>query len=122
VTLSDGSLQSPLPWGSLTQTQPFALETNEDGETVIVTNQSEAVLRYIIRVTDTARFSPLFVTVLTWLLASYMAGPIIKGEEGRAEAKRCLQMAQYWLGKATTSDSQQRNTKPQHNVAWISGR
>ena len=122
VTLSDGSLQSPPPWTTLVQTQPFAMETNDDGEEVIVTNQSEAVLRYIIRVTDTARFSPLFTTTLSWLLASYLAGPIIKGDVGRAEASRCLQMTQFWLAKAQTSDSRQRNVQPHHSVSWIAGR
>jgi hypothetical protein len=122
VTLSDGSLASPMPWNSLTQPQPFAVETNEDGDTIIVTNQESAVLRYVLRVTDTAKFSPLFTTALTWLLASYLAGPVIKGEEGRAEAKRCLQGLTLWLGKAAASDVKQRQINPQHNVGWIRGR
>lgn len=122
VTFADGSLHSPVPWTTLVQTQPFAMESNDDGDEIIVTNQSEAVLRYIIRVTDTAKFSPLFVTTLSWLLASYVAGPLIKGKEGRDEAQRCLQMVAYWLGRATTSDSQQRNVKPQHVVPWLAGR
>ncbi len=121
-TLSDGSLATPLPGHSIIQTQPFALESNEDGETIIVTNQSQAVIRYVIRITDTTRFSPLFTTALTWLLASYVAGPIIKGKEGRDEAKRCLQMVTYWLGEARKSDSQQRNVQPQHNVSWMANR
>jgi hypothetical protein len=51
-----------------------------------------------------------------------LAGPIIKGEVGAAEAKRCAQMAQYYIGQADESDSNQRQIKPEHIVPWMSGR
>lgn len=119
VTLSDGSLQSPTPWQSLVQTQPYAMETDDDGNIIIVTNQAQAVLRYTLRVTDTTKFTPLFTMSLSWLLASMVAGPLIKGDVGRQESQRCLQQFVLWFNKATGSDGSQRNVKPQHQVPWM---
>jgi hypothetical protein len=101
--------------------QPYQYETIDDVQ-VIMTDQKDAVLRYTAIVTDTTRFSPLFVTTLSWYLASMLAGPVIKGDAGAAEGKRCLQMFQAHLVEATASDAVQRNIKPNQIVSWISGR
>jgi hypothetical protein len=102
--------------------QPYEMEVSAAGARVILTDQPGAVARYIIRVTDTSQFSPLFVLTHSWLLASMLAGPILKGDAGAAEAKRCEAMAQFYLSKAKESDSNQRNHKPMHTPGWISGR
>lgn len=102
--------------------QPFSCEINDAGAPVIYTDQADAVLRYSATVSDPTRFSPLFVMTLSWHLASMLAGPIIKGEMGAAEAKRCAGMMQAYLSKAMESDAAQRRIKPTHVVGWISGR
>jgi hypothetical protein len=102
--------------------QEFVCETDDSGRELVLTNQRDALVRYVAYVTDTTRFSPLFTTTLTWHLASMLAGPIIKGETGRAEAKRCQQMAAFYLGRATTSDSKQRRVQPTQSVPWVNGR
>jgi hypothetical protein len=51
-----------------------------------------------------------------------LAGPILKGDVGSIEAKRCQQMMAAYLSKAEASDSSQRNIKPEHIVSWMSGR
>lgn len=102
--------------------QPYHIETLADGTQVVMTNQENAVLRYTRKVTDTTQFSPLFTTTLTWFLASMLAGPMIKGDVGAAEAKRCLQMMQVYLTEATASDAQQRNIHPNPVVPWMAGR
>ena len=51
-----------------------------------------------------------------------MAGPIIKGDQGAAEAKRCAAMAAQYLAEAKKSDSNQRQIKPNHIVGWVAGR
>ena len=108
--------------GGLYVPQPFSCELNETGASVIYTDQVDAVLRYTSIVTDPNKFSPLFVTALSWHLASMLAGPVIKGDAGAAEAKRCAQMAQAYLSKAVESDSSQRRIKPEHVVSWMAGR
>lgn len=102
--------------------QPFSCEINETGASVIYTDQADAVLRYSASVSDPTRFSPLFTMTLSWHLASMLAGPIIKGDAGGAEAKRCAGMMQAYLSKAVESDSSQRRIKPEHVVSWMAGR
>jgi hypothetical protein len=108
--------------GALYVTQDFARETNDNGEVIVLTNQYQAIGRYIIRVTDTTKFSPLFNEALIWLGASKLAGPLLKGDVGAAEAKRCLTIAETMLRKAAVSDSRQQQITPTQNVAWIGGR
>ena len=57
------------------ETQPYEAESDANGAAIILTNQEDASLRFVARVTDTTKFSPLFVDALAWLLASYLAGP-----------------------------------------------
>lgn len=49
---------------------------------VLYTNEPDAVLVYVRDVTDTGKFPPSFTSALSYLLSSYLAGPIIKGNEG----------------------------------------
>lgn len=60
-------------------------------DSVIYTNEPNAVLRYTRDVTDTTRYTPQFDSALSWLLASYLAGPIIKGNEGAQASLRFLE-------------------------------
>lgn len=112
----------PLTGGGQYVPQPYSAESLDDGTLVIYTDQENAVLRYTQRVTDTTKFSPLFITTLSWHLASMLAGPLIKGDEGRAESKRCAQMMQAYLAKAAVSDANQRKIRPVQNVGWMTGR
>lgn len=102
--------------------QPYALETLSDGTEVICTNQEDAVLRYTVSVTDPTKFSSLFVLALGWLLASMLAGPILKGKEGRAMAAQCLQELKFVLPAAKTADTDQRSVQVTHSVPWLAGR
>ena len=52
-----------------------------EGET-LYSNEPEAVLLYVRDVTDTAKFTPSFTSTFSYLLGSYLAGPIVKGNEG----------------------------------------
>ena len=102
--------------------QTYTIETLPSGLHVLYTNQENAVLRYQASVTDTAEFSSLFVATLSWHLAAMLAGPVIKGDAGAAEAKRCAQMMAGFLAEAKRSDGNQRNIKVEHIVPWTSGR
>lgn len=102
--------------------QKFAVETAADGSEIILTNQKQAVIRYHAKITDPTKFSPLFTITLSWHLASMLAGPVIKGDQGAAEAKRCVAMTTLYLGKAMEADSNARKIKPEQIVPWIAGR
>lgn len=99
--------------------QPFVCEALADGTQVIRTNQVNAVARYTLEATDTTKFPPLVVDALSYLLASKLAGPVLKGSEGRAAA---LQLRKYFdevaLPQAKVSDANQRRVELVHNFPW----
>lgn len=122
---SYGNVSSPyigLNLDTLYTPQDFAIETNSDGTKIILTNQPQAVIRYTVKVTDPAKFSPLFVNALAYLLASYLAGPVIKGDAGRAEAKGNYQLFLATLADAKVSDTNQQQIRPTHRVPWFADR
>ena len=51
-----------------------------------------------------------------------MAGPVIKGDVGAAESKRCTQVMTGYLQKAINADVLNRDIKVNHIVPWTSGR
>lgn len=102
--------------------QEFNIGQRADGTRILYTNLDDAVLRYVSRVTDTSRFSATFRLALSWHLASLLAGHIIKGDEGGSAARRCSQMAQFYLGQASEVDGVQHNAKPTHFAPWTAGR
>lgn len=108
--------------GGLYTPQNFSLEIDENGNDIILTNQVDAVLRYVVLVSDTTRFSPLFVEALTWLLASKLAGPVLKGDAGMQAAQACTKTFVYWLGRATGSDASQNSIAPRQQVSWMNAR
>lgn len=102
-----------------TATQSFIVETSDSGSKVILSNTENAIARYTAIVTDPTKFSPLFVTTLSYLLASYVAGPITK-DRGVVDAmyKRFL----IELGAAATSNANAQHNPPTHTPAWLSAR
>lgn len=72
---------------------------------VLLCNEEDAVLLYMVDVIDTSKFTPSFNTSLSYLLAAFLAGPIIKGREG-AEAAKTLRNAAYnFKGAAASLDA-----------------
>ena len=99
--------------------QEFESEILADGTQVIYSNTPSAIARYTQRITDPQMFSPIFTDTLGWLLASYLAGPVIKGEAGQSMAKFCAAMAKAQLSLAMTEDANQRRIVPNQVVPWI---
>lgn len=112
----------PSAHGLRTLPHPYVSETNALGARVIYCNVPNAVLKGIFRVAATERFSPMFVTTLTWQLASMLAGPVLKGDAGAAESKRCAQVADVYLAKATGHDANQRSNQFRHVPTWMAAR
>lgn len=104
------------------ESQPYESEIDAAGNQIILTDLEKASIRYITRVTDTTKFSPLFTDALSWLLASNLAGPLLKGDAGAAEAKRCMQTFNMLMGAARVSDANQHKDRDQHTPNWIGGR
>lgn len=103
--------------------QKFVIETDIHGKRVLYTNQKEAHARYNAKVVDTTLFSTIFTIALSWHLASMLAGPIIKGDVGAAESKRCAQVASAYMAQAKNHDTTtQAEIKPPHTPSWINWR
>lgn len=112
----------PVPGAPVYTPQPFACESQADGSQIILTNVCNAVLRYTGLVEDTTKFSPLFTLALSHLLASQLAGPLIKGDAGMSAAEQQLQLFNALKGQASASDANQRKTHVEPAVSWLRGR
>lgn len=102
--------------------QNFTMEILEDGQRVIYTDVKNAVVRYAVKQTDAAFFPPLFVTAFARLLASYCAGPIIKGDRGRKEAQFQYQAFRAEIGMAQIKDAEQTKQYVEHSPIWMRNR
>lgn len=111
-----------IPQQSVYAPQPFVVEALDTGQPVLYTNQLNAVLRYTVKVTDTSQYNPLFVVALELFLASYLAGPLIKGTEGRQVGAQMRAEAKTALMEAAASDANQGRVQPVPAVPWIAGR
>ena len=95
---------------------PFDIE----GE-VILTNQPEAVLVYVQDVTDSTKFPASFTSALSYLLASYLAGPVIKGSEGIKIGDAMRQRAQGMadLSAAASANASNAESMPQPTLLAV---
>jgi len=99
----------------------FQIESTSTGG-VLYTNCADAILRYT-QVTDEAeRFPPLFVDALAWLLASYLAGAVIRGNGGLQVASNLAKAYQAALALAIQRDTIQRQKPMAHYPAWLTFR
>jgi hypothetical protein len=102
--------------------QAYALEIDSVGNDVLYTNQADAMIKYTKYTTDTSKFSPNFTVALSHLLASYLAGPVIKGDVGIKVSTEQLKIAMGYVSKAREDDSGHGKNVISHIVPWSAGR
>lgn len=104
--------------------KPFAVETDANGDDIIYSNQANAAIAYTAQITDTTKFSAPFIVAHAWLLASYLAGPIIKGTEGIKMAQACLKAFASAKVAAAESDANERRVDSINSATapWMAGR
>jgi hypothetical protein len=88
---------------------PFDIE----GQTVL-TDKQNAVLIYTRPITDFGLFSPSAVTAFSYLLASYLAGPILKGTDGASVSAKFREMAANLANTAAAHDA----NHAERSLAW----
>lgn len=99
---------------------PFVRESLADGTEVICTDQVNALLIHTVLVTDTNKFTGLFTAFVAAWLAAKLAGPLIKGKDGRAVAQQWMQAAMTILGKAEMQDANNRSVSQiEQSVPWL---
>lgn len=99
------------------QAAPYEIEGQ-----VIRTNEPDAVLLYTREVTDSNSFSPMFVSALGMLVASYLSGPIIKGLEGARVGAQWRQAAMDLAASAAASNANNSTESGEFVPSQISAR
>lgn len=82
----------------------------------LYTNAPEATLRYLFKITDTTKFSPLFVNAVSWLLASYLAGAVC---EDKSVKNWCMEMFDRELSAGAQSVANASQTTNNYTASWI---
>lgn len=104
--------------GSIQVAQPYKTETDSDGNQIILASTANAVIQYTRLITDTSKFSPLFVDALARYLASYLAGPLLKGTTGVQIAQSQLQIARQLASGAAVSSANQSSRQQSQPYPW----
>jgi hypothetical protein len=92
---------------------------------VLYTNVADARIRYTAAVTIPSFFPPLFTVALSYFLASFLAGPVLKGETGRTVGAQMLQTMGVYLNQAQLKDAKQRRAsrvRDAHIAPWVGAR
>lgn len=95
-----------------TDTENDSTEFEVEGSSLYC-DDAAPVLVYTFTQTDTTKFSPMFVTTLSWRLASYISGPIIKDATGRTQAA-LYNRSVLELGKAEASNANTSRKRATH--------
>ena len=85
---------------------------------VIYTNETSAVLAYVQDVTDTEKFPASFTSAPSFNLASYLAGPIIKGSDG-ARLGDAMQQRAFRTAALSATASANASSESAHTAADI---
>ena len=99
----------------------YSIEIASDDTQVLYTNVEAVTLVYCSSDVSPARFSPAFVEYFSALLASHLAGPLLKGDVGASAAGKFLELSRALLGPAIERDGQNYRQKsgyvPKHIAA-----
>lgn len=104
-----------------TFTEALGAEFQIEG-TILLTHEPEAVLLYARDITDLTPASASFISGLSYLLASYIAGPIIKGREGAAAGRELRTAARTVLADAAVQDTTPGSESQEHTPASVRAR
>lgn len=89
---------------------------------VLLTNVEDAVLLYLRDVVDTTRYTPTFVSALGYLLASYLAGPMVRGADGAKAAQNYRQLAIAQGGEAAALAARGSHERVDHVPSHLGAR
>lgn len=100
----------------------YSMEIATDNNLVLYSNVSPVQLVYVSSTVSTSLFPPSFVEFLSTVLASYLAGPIIKGDVGVRVAMQLMQLAMSYKEAAIERDCLNVNEAVNHIPAAIAAR
>ncbi len=100
----------------------YDLGSIDNGTVVLFANEELSALRYTRRVTDPTKYPAMLVTALSYLMAAYLAGPVIKGKTGAQTAMGMRQQWDMYHGKAATVDANQNTRRPAFQPSSVRAR
>lgn len=88
---------------------------------VIYTNEANATLLYVRDVTDPNKMTPSFISALSFLLAGYLAGPIVRGNEGAklADSMRTRALAAAETAATASANASRATTAPTSSILAV---
>lgn len=89
---------------------------------VLFSNQPAATLIYVRDVTDTGKFTASFTSAFSYLLASYLAGPIIKGSDGTRLGDAMRQRAMAIADASATASANASSAYNDETSAYMRSR
>ena len=104
------------------QTDDNNSATYEREGAVLYSNEPDAVLLYTQDIVDTARFTPSFTTALSYLLGSYVAGPILKGSDGQGVGGAMRERAMALADMSATASANASVTDHQFTAVQLRAR
>lgn len=120
---AQGIVSQPRPTGFSTYIPvKFATEAASDGSQIILTNLPDADARWVSRVVDTTKFSPIFTICCAKLLASFIAGPIYKDTTGANLSAKMLQDFQLFFTQAILGQGGEGVEDVHQSVPHLAGR
>ena len=98
----------------------WTIGRNDNGNKVLLTNESEPQFEYTANISETSEFDANFTMAFSWRLAEHIAMPITGDSE---IAERVRQKANYWVGVAMTQDGNEGISREQsRDPDWIRAR
>jgi hypothetical protein len=92
-----------------------------EGSTLL-TNKETATLIYTRPVTDPTKFSTSFVVAVSYKLAAYLTGPVLRGEAGATTAAKMHQVAATKVAEAMSIDSARSGRSGEYVPSMVSAR
>lgn len=88
---------------------------------VLYTNEPDAVLVYVQDLTDSTKFPATFTAALSFNLAGFLAGPIVKGNEGAklGDAMRQRAMSAAEMSAAASANASSTETSIQPTIVAV---
>lgn len=117
LSCTNGTLNETVPQ---VPSIPYTVMSDQSGSgRIIATDQEDAVLWYVRRVTDTNDFDPEFVMAMAWALAANIAIPM---KVNANVAQFAATQARSMLGEAATGTMSEQQERDERQSVSVTGR
>lgn len=100
----------------------FEMGTTETGQRVIFSHGELITLRYTRQVLNPTRYPPGFSSALEYLLAAYLAGPVVKGKAGANMMQVMRTVYTRLKSEAAVTDANQSSVRQQYTPGAMAAR